>query len=136
MISTGFSKQVWSGLRFRRISRLSALYNFYGLVDGSAKSPAGWEFSSEEFGRTPYLNGYPLVLPVDVPGIYMSTERGVASGTHRTRGGVEDWYRPDQRPQKGACHWGFAPIGCVIEGSAADGSRGALPSANRSQARA
>src|SRR6266478_3447559 len=37
------------------------VYNFYGLVDGSVKSPAGWEFSSEEFGRTPYWNGYPLV---------------------------------------------------------------------------
>ena len=33
------------------------VYNFYGLVDGSPKSPAGWEFSSEEFGRTPTLNG-------------------------------------------------------------------------------
>ena len=44
------------------------IYNFYGLVDGSAKSPEGWELSSEEFGRTPYWNGYPLVLPVDVPG--------------------------------------------------------------------
>jgi hypothetical protein len=44
------------------------IYNFYGMVDGSAKSPAGWEFSSEEFGRTPALNGYPMVLPVDVPG--------------------------------------------------------------------
>jgi len=44
------------------------VYNFYGLVDGSAKSPAGWEFSSEQFGRTPTFNGYPLVLPVDVPG--------------------------------------------------------------------
>ena len=43
------------------------IYNFYGLVDGSAKSPAGWGFTSEEFGRTPTLNGYPLVLPVDVP---------------------------------------------------------------------
>jgi hypothetical protein len=43
------------------------VYNFYGLVDGSPKSPAGWEFSSEEFGRTPTLNGYPLVSPVDVP---------------------------------------------------------------------
>ena len=43
------------------------VYNFYGLVDGSAKSPAGWEFSSEEFGRTPTMNGYPAVLPVDVP---------------------------------------------------------------------
>ena len=38
------------------------VYNFYGLVDGSVKSPAGWEFSSEEFGRTPYWNGYPLVF--------------------------------------------------------------------------
>ena len=44
------------------------VYNFYGLVDGSVKSPVGWEFSSEEFGRTPYWNGYPLVLPLDVPG--------------------------------------------------------------------
>jgi hypothetical protein len=44
------------------------VYNFYGLVDGSAKSPAGWQYSSEEFGRTPTLNGYPMVLPVDVPG--------------------------------------------------------------------
>ena len=43
------------------------VYNFYGLVDGSVKSPAGWEFSSEEFGRTPTLNGYPMVLPVDGP---------------------------------------------------------------------
>ena len=43
------------------------VYNFYGLIDGSAKVPAGWEFSSEEFGRTPTLNGYPMVLPVDVP---------------------------------------------------------------------
>jgi hypothetical protein len=43
------------------------VYNFYGLVEGSAKSPAGWEFSSEEFGRTPTSNGYPMVLPVDVP---------------------------------------------------------------------
>src|SRR6202034_328344 len=43
------------------------VYNFYGMVDGSAKSPAGWEFSSEEFGRTPTSNGYPMVLPLDVP---------------------------------------------------------------------
>jgi hypothetical protein len=43
------------------------IYNFYGLVDGSAKSPAGWGFASEEFGRTPTLDGYPLVLPVDIP---------------------------------------------------------------------
>jgi hypothetical protein len=44
------------------------VYNFYGLVDGSVKSPAGWEFSSENSGRTPIWNGYPVVLPVDVPG--------------------------------------------------------------------
>jgi hypothetical protein len=43
------------------------VYNFYGLIEGSAKVPAGWEFSSEEFGRTPTMNGYPLVLPLDVP---------------------------------------------------------------------
>jgi hypothetical protein len=43
------------------------VYNFYGMVDGSVKSPAGWAFTSEEFGRTPTANGYPLVLPLDVP---------------------------------------------------------------------
>ncbi|MCW6512206.1 hypothetical protein [Lichenifustis flavocetrariae] len=43
------------------------VYNFYGLIDGSAKSPEGWEFSSEQFGRTPTMNGYPTVMPLDVP---------------------------------------------------------------------
>jgi hypothetical protein len=43
------------------------VYNFYGLVDGSAKVPTGWEFSSEASGRTPAMGGYPLVLPLDVP---------------------------------------------------------------------
>src|SRR5260370_33644170 len=43
------------------------VYNFYGLVDGSAKSPAGWEFSSGQFGRTPTLKGYPMGLPADIP---------------------------------------------------------------------
>jgi hypothetical protein len=43
------------------------IYNFYGLVDSSVKSPPGWVFSSEASGRTPAMNGYPLVLPVDVP---------------------------------------------------------------------
>src|SRR6266566_8837120 len=51
----------------KETSDFVTVYNFYGLVDGSAKSPEGWEFSSEEFGRTPTLNGYPMVLPVDVP---------------------------------------------------------------------
>jgi hypothetical protein len=44
------------------------IYNFYGLVDGSVKTPEGWQFSSEASGRTPGLGGYPLVLPIDVPG--------------------------------------------------------------------
>ena len=52
----------------KETSDFVTVYNFYGLVDGSVKSPVGWEFSSEEFGRTPYWNGYPLVLPLDVPG--------------------------------------------------------------------
>jgi hypothetical protein len=43
------------------------VYNFYGLVEGSAKVPAGWEFSSEASGRTPAMGGYPLVLPIDIP---------------------------------------------------------------------
>jgi hypothetical protein len=43
------------------------VYNFYGLIEGSAKVPPGWEFSSEESGRTPAMNGYPLVLPLDIP---------------------------------------------------------------------
>ena len=44
------------------------IYNFYGLIDGSVKTPDGWKFTSEESGRTPTLSGYPLVLPVDIPG--------------------------------------------------------------------
>jgi hypothetical protein len=52
----------------KETSDFVTVYNFYGLVDGSAKSPTGWEFSSEQFGRTPYWSGYPVVLPVDVPG--------------------------------------------------------------------
>lgn len=59
------------------------VYNFFGMVDNSAKSPAGWEFSSEEFGRTPALNGYPLVLPVDVPNtpnLTWTVTKAVAAG--------------------------------------------------------
>lgn len=43
------------------------VYNFYGLVEGSTKSPEGWEYVSETFGRTPTWNGYPVVMPVDLP---------------------------------------------------------------------
>jgi hypothetical protein len=44
------------------------IYNFYGLIDASVKTPDGWKFTSEESGRTPAMGGYPLVLPVDIPG--------------------------------------------------------------------
>ena len=44
------------------------IYNFYGLVEGSVKTPDGWQYSSEPSGRTPGLGGYPLVLPIDIPG--------------------------------------------------------------------
>ena len=60
------------------------VYNFYGMVDGSAKSPAGWECSSEEFGRTPTWNGYPVVLPLDVlntPNLTWTVTKPVAGGT-------------------------------------------------------
>jgi hypothetical protein len=44
------------------------VYNF-SMVDGSAKTPAGWAFTSPEFGKTPTWNGYPVVLPVDIPAL-------------------------------------------------------------------
>jgi hypothetical protein len=44
------------------------VYNFYGLVHGSVKSPSGWNVSSQEFGKTPTWEGYPAVVPVDIPG--------------------------------------------------------------------
>ncbi len=60
------------------------VYNFYGLIDESVKVPAGWEFSSEESGRTPAMGGYPLVLPVDVPNtpnLTWTVTKPVAAGT-------------------------------------------------------
>ena len=60
------------------------IYNFYGLVDGSPKAPAGWEFSSEEFGRTPTVNGYPMVLPLDVPNtpnVTWTATKSIPAGT-------------------------------------------------------
>jgi hypothetical protein len=50
----------------KETSDFVTFYNFYGLVQAFTKSAMGWEFSSEQFGRTPYWNGCPLVLPVDV----------------------------------------------------------------------
>jgi hypothetical protein len=60
------------------------IYNFGNLVEGSARTPAGWGFSSDEYGRTPTWNGYPAVLPVDIPGLNNLTwtaKRPVAGGT-------------------------------------------------------
>ena len=60
------------------------VYNFYGFVDGSEKAPDGWKFTSEEFGRTPTLNGYPMVLPVDVPNtpnLTWTATKPIAAGT-------------------------------------------------------
>jgi hypothetical protein len=60
------------------------VYNFYGLIDDSEKSPEGWTFSSEEFGRTPTANGYPMVLPLDVPNtpnLTWTVTKPVAGGT-------------------------------------------------------
>jgi len=63
------------------------IYNFYGLVDGSVTTPDGWKFTSEESGRTPAAGGYPLVLPVDVPGtpnMTWTVSAGVKPGTEVT----------------------------------------------------
>lgn len=79
------------------------VYNFGSLVDGSAKSPAGWGFSSDEYGRTPTWNGYPAVMPVDIPGLNNLTwtaKRPMAGGatidgfaaTSRTSGTMEGEY--------------------------------------------
>ena len=45
------------------------IYNFAGLVEGSVKTPAGWEFTAADYGKTPTWNGYPVVMPVDMPGL-------------------------------------------------------------------
>lgn len=63
------------------------VYNFYGLVDGSVKTPPGWEFTSEDFGRTPVLDGYPLVAPVDIPNtpnLTWTATKPVPAGTEVT----------------------------------------------------
>jgi hypothetical protein len=60
-VKTGAGETLMPGADFVTV------YNFGGLVDGSARTPGGWSFSSETTGRTPTWNGYPAVLPVDVP---------------------------------------------------------------------
>lgn len=63
------------------------IYNFYGFVENSAKSPDGWVFSSEEFGRTPMLNGYPMVAPIDIPNtpnLTWTVTKPVAAGAQVT----------------------------------------------------
>jgi hypothetical protein len=68
----------------KETSDFVTVYNFYGLVEGSVKSPADWVFSSEQFGRTPFLDGYPVVLPVDIPdtpNLTWTVTKPVAGGT-------------------------------------------------------
>jgi hypothetical protein len=88
------------------------VYNFYGMVDGSAKSPAGWEFSSEEFGRTPTWNGYPVVLPLDVPNtpnLTWTVTKPVAAGTQTTATATTRWARWCRVNTRRR----YAPIACI-----------------------
>lgn len=71
------------GETFTAGSDFITIYNFK-LVSGSAGAPAGWTFSSEEFGRTPTWNGYPVVGPIDMPTLSNLTwtpDQTVAGGT-------------------------------------------------------
>ena len=108
-------------------------YDFFGLADGSAKSPAGWECSSEEFGRTPTRNGYPAVLPVDVPNtpnLTWAVTKPVAAGsqvegftaTTRMAGAVEGEYAALVTRQVAAVQGAVA----VSPGTAAGPSKQAL----------
>ena len=61
------------------------IYNFAGLVEGSLKTPAGWEFTAADYDKTPTWNGYPVVMPVDTPGLNNLTR----SPSKPVAGGVE-----------------------------------------------
>jgi hypothetical protein len=98
-----FAVKTEKGEAFTAGSDFVTVYNFGGLVDGSAKSPAGWEFVSAEFGKTPTWNGYPSVMPVDIPGLSNvtwtatrtipgGTEIGGFSATTRATGTTEGEY--------------------------------------------
>src|SRR5258708_24072953 len=63
------------------------VYNFYGLIEGSTKVPAGLEFSSQKSGRNPGQGGYPLELPVDRPNTPNLTSTGTEPGAARGPGG-------------------------------------------------
>jgi len=62
------------------------VYNFYGLIDGSAKVPAGWEFSSEASGRTPELGGYRWYCrwTFEYANLTWTVTKPVASGSRST----------------------------------------------------
>ncbi|MGD0192260.1 MAG: hypothetical protein ABSD74_16090 [Rhizomicrobium sp.] len=64
-----FAVQTDQGETLTPDSDFVTVYNFDGLVNGSIKAPAGWSASSPEFGKTPSKDGYPLVLPVDIPAL-------------------------------------------------------------------
>jgi hypothetical protein len=45
------------------------IFNFTGMVPGSAKQPPGWTFSTSTNGVTPYRGGRTVLSPIDVEGI-------------------------------------------------------------------
>ena len=108
------------------------VYNFYGLIDGSAKVPAGWEFSSETSGRTPELNGYPLVLPLDVPNtpnLTWTVTKPVAAGAQIdgfTATTKACWWPRGARDRPPSCE----------DADTADGDRGTLSPSAHDEARA
>jgi hypothetical protein len=60
------------------------VYNFAGLVSGSAKSPATFAFSSRMYGETPSWDGYAAVLPIDMAGasnLTWTAKKAVPGGT-------------------------------------------------------
>jgi hypothetical protein len=114
------------------------VYNFYGLVDGSAKVPAGWEFTSEETGRTPFMGGYPLVLPLDVPdtpNMTWTVTKPVAGGvqidgftaTTRVSGMVQGEYSALVTRQQPAVQGAAAGTTGAASGSTKQALIGALP---------
>lgn len=45
------------------------LFNFGGMVEGSAKQPTGWSFSSSTQGLTPFRTGRTVLNPFDINGV-------------------------------------------------------------------
>jgi len=114
------------------------VYNFYGLVEGSAKVPAGWTFSSEASGRTPAMGGYPLVLPLDIPdtpNLTWTVTKSVAGGvlidgftaTTRVSGMVQGEYTALVTRQAPAVQGAAAGTPGAVAGATKQALIGTLP---------